>query len=514
MLLSDALYSANQVRELDRCVIEEHGVPGIVLMKRAGRSLFNCLIEQWPEVNAIQILCGGGNNGGDGYVVAALAAQKGLPVTVWQLSDDLEGDAKLAHDFAVQEGVSISAFQNDVFQSYLENTSPPGVIVDALLGTGYSGQLRSPYVEVIESINQSEWPVLSVDIPSGVNSDNGSVSSVAVKADITLSFIAQKLGNLIGQGRVLSGQRDVDDLNIPADVYSESRQLPIAAKLDLDTLLQYLPTRSLAAHKGDSGHLLVVGGDYGFGGAPLMAAEMAARTGAGLVSVATQAMNTSAIIARRPELMAVAVSSGQEFLPLLEKPSVLVVGPGLGQSVWSEQLLYHCLHAQKPMVLDADALNLIARGQVALSENSQHISTPHPGEAARLLSVSIAEVQADRVAAVTALQQRLGGAVVLKGAGTVVMTSEQQLLVCDAGNPAMASAGMGDVLSGLLGSLLAQGMSIDDAACLGVILHSTAADIAVAETHAVGLLATDLIEYVRLLLSGDYVNDGWASIDD
>lgn len=518
MLSSAALYSANQVRELDRCAIEEHSIPGIVLMKRAGRFAFKVLLEQWPQANGLQVFCGGGNNGGDGYIVAALAAQKGLPVIVWQLSAALQGDAKLAHAFAHQEGVSIVSFQHDTYQSYLDNTQSPGVIVDALLGIGYIGDLRSPYPEVISQINQSGWPVLSIDVPSGVCSDSGTVGSVAVNADVTVSVLGQTLGNVIGKGRVCSGQRFFNDLGVPAAVYSKLQQQgPRAAKLDLSALLQCLPARAVDAHKGDSGHLLVAGGDYGLGGAPLMAAEMAARTGAGLVSVATQAINTTAIVARRPELMATGVSSGQEFLPLLDKPSVLVVGPGLGQSAWSEQLLYHCVHADKPMVLDADALNLLASGRVALPATAQAISTPHPGEAARLLSVSIEQIQSDRVAAVTALQARLGGAVVLKGTGSLVMTSAKQLFVCDAGNPAMASGGMGDVLSGLLGGLLAQGLSIDDAACLGVILHSTAADIALAETPMAGLLATDLIDPVRTLLgralAQQYANDAWAGID-
>ncbi len=512
-VLSKSLYTAVDVRELDRYAIEECGIPGTLLMKRAGKAAFDTLLEQWPEPDAIHVFCGGGNNGGDGYIVAALAAQRRLPVTVWQLAETLTGAAQAAYEYAVQEGVDIRPFTTDAWQSALEGGDASGVIVDALLGTGTTGPLREPYSTAVSIINQTAWPVLSIDIPSGVNANTGTVDAVAVKATATISFIGQKLGNLIGDGRVCSGQRRVfNDLNVPVETYRDSKIEPKAQVLELSALLDKLPERSIDAHKGDFGHVLVIGGDCGYGGAPLMAAQMAARSGAGLIGVATQPINTAAIIARQPEIMAIGTASGQELLPYLEKPTVLVIGPGLGQSAWSEQLLYYCMyvylneskHSNKPMVLDADALNLLSQGRIQWPRSADKpqswILTPHPGEAARLLDISIAEVQNDRIAAVKALQQKYGGAVILKGAGSLVLTSDQRLFVCDAGNPGMASGGMGDVLSGLLGSLLGQGLSIDDAACLGVILHATAADLAIAESGMRGLLATDLIAYVRLLL--------------
>ncbi len=512
-VFSKALYTAVDVRELDRYAIEECGIPGTLLMKRAGKAAFDVLLEQWPEPAPIHVFCGGGNNGGDGYIVAALAAQRRLPVTVWQLAGNLTGAAQAAYDYALQEGVDIRAFTLEAWQSMLSGVNESGLIVDALLGTGASGPLREPYSTAIALINESAWPVLSIDIPSGVNADTGTVDSIAVKATTTISFIGQKLGNLIGDGRVCSGQKRVfDDLNVPAETYSDSTVEPAAQVLELSALLAKLPERSIDAHKGDCGHVLVIGGDCSYGGAPLMAGQMAARSGAGLIGVATQPMNTSAIIARQPEIMAIGTASGQELLPHLDKPTVLVIGPGLGQSAWSEQVLYYCMyvylneskHSNKPMVLDADALNLLAQGRIqwprSVDKPQSWILTPHPGEAARLLDTSIAEVQKDRIAAIKALQHKYGGAVILKGAGSLVLTSDQRLFVCDAGNPGMASGGMGDVLSGLLGSLLGQGLSIDDAACLGVMLHATAADLAVAESGMRGLLATDLVDYVRLLL--------------
>lgn len=496
------LFSASQVRELDRVAIEAHGLPASVLMKRAGKAAFDILLARWPDTVAVHVFCGGGNNGGDGYVIAALAAQRGLAATVWQLSSTSSGAARSALEYAQQEGVFIHAFDAPSCQQVLSELNSPCVIVDALLGTGAQGALKEQYSQAIQLINDSMLPVLSADIPSGVDPDSGTVDSQAVKAEVTVSFIGQKLGNVVGDGRVNSGERHLDDLSVPAEVYASVRQA-FAEQLNLEVLLARLPERKVDAHKGDFGHVLVVGGNQGYGGAPLMAARMAARSGAGLIGVVTQPGNVQAIIASQPELMAVGVVSGQEVLPFLDKPSVFVVGPGLGQSGWSEQLLYHCLQAGKPMVVDADALNLIAQAHLSLPalEKRQWISTPHPGEAARLLNVSIEAVQSDRIAAVRALQKKLGGAVVLKGAGSLVLTSDQRLYVCDAGNPGMASGGMGDVLSGLLGALLGQGLTIDDAACLGVVLHASAADMAVRECGQRGLLATDLIPYVRQLLN-------------
>jgi len=469
-------------------------------MKRAGRAAFSALLKRWPSVSSLQVFCGSGNNGGDGYVVAALAAQQGLSVSVWQLSAQLSPVAQIACDYAVQEGVEMHSFTLEACQAALENEANigTGVIVDGLLGTGSQGSLKDRYRDAITLINNSGWSTLALDIPSGVNANTGAIDEIAVKADLTISFIAQKLGNRIGQGRVAAGDCLLDNLGVADDIYQISK--PVAKVLQLSQCLQVLPELALDAHKGDCGHVLVVGGDHGFGGAALMAGQMAARAGAGLVGIATRPEHISAILARQPELMAVGILSGQELLPLLDKPSALVIGPGLGRSAWSEQLLYFALEANKPMVVDADALNLLSEQGISWPSAGQWILTPHLGEAARLLDISIEEVQRDRIAAVGALQSRFGGAVILKGAGSLVMTSDQQLFLCEQGNSGMASGGMGDVLSGLLGTLLAQGLSIDEAACLGTVLHAQAGDEVAADRGQRAVLASDLIDVVPLLM--------------
>jgi hydroxyethylthiazole kinase-like uncharacterized protein yjeF len=496
----NALYNTEQVRKLDQMAIVDLGIPAKILMKRAGQTAFAHLRKNWPGVKHIQVICGSGNNGGDGYVVAALGAQQGLNVQVWHVGKPSSEAAQAAYNFARQECVDIQDCTPEALRQGLADVHMSTVIVDALLGTGCRGQLRAPYKAIINTINESLWPVLALDVPSGVSADSGTVAETAVVADTTVSFIAQKLGNLVGSGRLCSGRRYLCNLDLPDDFYQKSGVNPSAQRLDRNRFLRYLPARIANAHKGDFGHLLIIGGDFGFGGAPLMAAQMALRAGAGLVSIATRSINTPAIVARQPEIMAKGVDCFREVLPLLEKATVLAIGPGLGQSSWSKQLLYHCLNINKTTVLDADALNLIARGQVKLPKKHQLIITPHPGEAATLLGKSVRCIEENRIEAVRDLQSRFGATTVLKGSGTLVATSDGEIFVCDAGNPGMASGGMGDVLTGLIAALVAQGLSPDQAACLGVVAHAEAADQVVAKTTAPGLLATDLVNPVRALL--------------
>ncbi len=513
-----ALYTADDTRCLEKTILAQSPMSGLDLMHRAANCALKALSEYWPNVKRLHIFCGGGNNGGDGYTMAALAAKRGLEVTAWQLSAN---NTKEPYQYALQEGVDIQPFSEQAWylmQGQDEEIEQPTVIVDALLGIGSRGALKEPIKHAVNLINSAKYPVFSIDIPTGINTDTGSLLDLsgaqdkhAVKADATISFIVRKIGAFVGDGRKHAGTLFFSDLGVgQIEQHSINTSVrPAAQILDHKSFLALLPKRALDAHKGSSGHVLVIGGNIGFGGAPLMAAQMAARTGAGLVGVATRSANVSAVIARQPELMAVGIESGQMLLPLLEKPTVLVVGPGLGQAAWSEQLLYHTLNELdqgKKLVIDADGLNLLASGKLCLpasqsTEKTQWVLTPHPGEAARLLGTSIVAVQADRIAAINALHNKYGGTIVLKGAGTLVLTSDKRLFVCDAGNAGMATGGMGDVLSGLIGSLIAQGLSTSDAACLGVVLHAMAGDLAVAESGMRGLLATDLIPYIRMLLN-------------
>lgn len=488
---TEKLYTAEQTRALDRCAIERHGIAGITLMARAAATAFRHLLEAWPEPQSLCVLCGTGNNGGDGFLIADLAHKRGIPVRVVQLGDaaKISGDAKLAREQALAHGVAM--------EPYTGQPLGDGVLVDAMLGTGLGGDVRGAYAEAIAQVNKSGAPVLAVDIPSGLCSDTGRVLGVAVQADLTVTFIGLKRGLFSLQGAQYTGAVQFSDLGVPPEVYREVASN--CSRLELEPLLETLPPRPATAHKGLYGTVLVIGGDYGMAGAAAMAAEAALRCGAGLVRVATRPQHVAAIVARTPEAMAMGVESDDDFAPLLASADVLVIGPGLGQSDWAKFLLRTALASNKAAVVDADALNLLAAGDLgAAVRRDNWLLTPHPGEASRLLQSSSASVQADRFAAVAQLQQRYGGTVVLKGNGTLVADGSETLL-CDYGNPGMASGGMGDVLSGVLGALLAQHLRASEAAALGVCLHGAAADRAAADGQT-GLLATDLMPWLRRLL--------------
>lgn len=489
---TERLYTAAQTRELDRCAIQDHKIPGITLMSRAAAAAFGCLVQGWPGVGCVQVLCGTGNNGGDGFLIADLAHKRGIPTTVMQLGDaaKIGGDALLARRQALANGVRIVAFEE-------AGLLPQGVIVDAMLGTGLGGEVRAEYREAIAAVNGSGVPVLAVDIPSGLCSDTGRVLGLAVKADLTVTFIGLKRGLFTLAAADHTGAIEFNDLGVPPEVYAQVDC--DSHRLELEPLLQRLPARPATAHKGLYGTVLVVGGDHGMAGAAALAAEAALRCGAGLVKVATREEHVAALVARTPEAMPLGVRSGQELAALVASSDVLVVGPGLGQSPWSEQMLQVAADSGKPMVLDADGLNLLARGRVITRQRRANwVLTPHPGEAARLLDCATVQVQADRFAAARRLQQHYGGVVVLKGNGSLV-AGDGHLLLSDYGNPGMASGGMGDVLSGVIGSLLAQQLPQLEAAALGVCLHGAAADSA-ARGGQRGLLAGDLIPEMRALL--------------
>ncbi|WP_444887794.1 NAD(P)H-hydrate dehydratase [Microbulbifer sp. JMSA008] len=486
------LYSAESVRELDRQTIAALEIPSIQLMKRAARAAFTHLRARWTDIGRIQVFCGGGNNGGDGYVIAALAAQKKIPVTVFACSDPelLKGDAREAHAYAVREGVQVLTSLTE-----LDSTDGNTLIVDALLGTGFSGELRQDVAHAIERIRKSPGPVFSVDIPSGLSADSGS-ADLAVQADMTVTFIGRKLGLYCGRGPALCGEVIFADLGAPAPVYQAVE--PLAQRFE-GSSLRRLPTRAADSYKNMFGHILVVGGDSGFGGAALMAAQSSARSGAGLISLATRPEHLIAALTRCPEVMAHPVISGQELEPLLEGPDVIAVGPGLGRSPWSEQLLARAGRAQVPLVVDADALNILAAGRVLAGvKRDDWVLTPHVGESARLLGCDTAEVLADPRAAAVAVQQKFSGVVILKGAGTLI-AHEGGVDLINSGNPGMASGGMGDLLTGIVAALIGQHLPLVDAARLAVWLHGEAGNRA-AEDGQRGLLATDLLPWIRRLV--------------
>ena len=487
MQISRNLYRADQVRELDRIAIEQFAIPGFELMSRAGAAAFRALRSYWPDVRRLAVLCGTGNNGGDGFVLARLAREAGMDVALYQVgdADRVAGDALQARQLAEQAGITPQPWRQ-------QSLGSRQLVVDALLGTGLDGAVREPWRQAIEAINSSGTPVLALDVPSGLDADSGAAPGMAVRARLTVSFIALKQGLFSGEGPELCGEVRLETLDVPTQVYQE-----IEPASRLLTSEPGLPARRRTAHKGDFGHLLVVGGERGMSGAVRLAGEAALRCGAGLVSIATRRSHAALLNLSRPELMCHGVEQPAELRSLLDRVTVAVVGPGLGQQRWGEVMLETVLDSRLPLVVDADALNLLARTP---QRRQEWIVTPHPGEAGRLLGSSAARVQADRFGAVRELQRRLGGVAILKGAGTLILVPEGIPEVCSAGNPGMASGGMGDVLSGVIGSLLAQGLSLAQAARLGVLIHALAADRA-ATAGERGLLAGDLMPHLRRLVN-------------
>ncbi len=484
------LYRAAEVRELDRIAIEEQGIPGIELMSRAGAALFDELCCRWPNARKIVVVCGSGNNGGDGYVVARLARAKGFAVTLVALRDPamLTGDAKRAWDAALATGLTVVTFTAQLLND-------ADVVVDAIFGTGLDREVEGEWAAAINTINASGVSVLAVDIPSGLHADTGRVLGVAITAQATVSFIGLKCGMFTGEARDYCGAILFDDLGLPEAVY---KQRPSSLqRIDWLRLKPQLPPRRRTAHKGDFGHLLIIAGNHGMAGAVRLAAEAALRVGSGLVTVATRAEHVAAMTAVRPEVMWRGVETAADLLPLLQRATVVAIGPGLGQDAWAQQLFNGAVESGLPLVVDADGLNLLARQPF---KNEGWILTPHPGEAGRLLQCSAAVINQDRFHAAGALSQQYGGVVVLKGAGTLVADATGEIAVCSGGNPGMASAGMGDVLTGVIGGLLAQGLSLNQAAQCGVALHAAAADKAALAGER-GLIATDLIYSLRTLIN-------------
>ncbi|MGI9230080.1 MAG: NAD(P)H-hydrate dehydratase [Gammaproteobacteria bacterium] len=484
-----AAYTRAEVRQLDRLAIES-GIPGLSLMQRAGAAAFAVLHDRYPDCRSVLVVCGAGNNAGDGYVVATLARQAGLQVKVCALTavQSLRGDAALAAQAWCEQGeVSDTLTDTDI--------AAADVIVDAILGTGLQRDVEGDYLNAIRQLNQAAVLVLALDVPSGLDADTGKVLGAAVQARQTVTFIGVKQGLLTGAGPDQTGELIFADLAVPTSIYESVKP---SLQLLTDTLRNdCLPPRPRGSHKGRHGHVLIIGGDYGYLGAVCLAAQAAARTGAGLVTVASRESHTQSLALQAPEIMSLAVEGSDDLSPTLERVSCIVIGPGLGQSAWAATLLGRVLQCRQPLVVDADALNLLA-GEPARA--ADWILTPHPGEAARLLACDIDAIQADRFAAVTNLQQQYGGVAVLKGAGTLIKGRTDDLTLCCAGNPGMGTGGMGDVLSGIIAGLLAQGLPPEQAAALGVYIHAVAAD-RVAEEGERGLLAGDLLPHIRRLVN-------------
>nr|WP_136850874.1 NAD(P)H-hydrate dehydratase [Ferrimonas sediminicola]TKB51375.1 NAD(P)H-hydrate dehydratase [Ferrimonas sediminicola] len=488
--LPSTLFSGATVRKWEPLLAKQHGVLMWSLMEEAGQRAWQLFRERWPEAKEVAVVCGRGNNAGDAYVLARNALAEGMAVRVLQIQPErlLKGDAKIAQQQFLDAGGRIEVAE----ACRLADATH---IVDGLLGTGFEGELRPEFLEMINAINGSDAKVLALDLPSGLNGDNGYVAEAVVEADVTLTFVGVKQGLLTGMAVGCCGDIVLAPLAIGDAMATQVRC--DAAKISYADYVHYLGPRKPDSHKGDHGRIAVIGGNHGMPGAVRLASEAALRSGAGLVSIISRYENLPLIQAGRPELMLWGSDiADMEVYQRVSWGQVVLCGPGLGSGDWAYHMWRVALNSERPLVMDADALNLLAKNP---QKRDNWVLTPHPGEAARLLGVETVEVQRDRFKAVRELQDRYGGVVLLKGAGTLIYDGDS-MLVAPVGNPGLATGGSGDVLSGIIASLLAQGLPLLDAAACGVCLHGEAADMA-AEGGQRGMLASDLMPYVRQLVN-------------
>ena len=481
----ERVFTGTECREIDRIATEKFGISGYRLMYRAASFAMAELLKRWSQPKSVSIVCGSGNNAGDGYLLAGALHSRQIPVQILQVGDEnrLEGDAKQALESITNLGLKLTRDEEIVGD----------VIVDALLGTGARGEVRPAFAEAIDRINANDTPVVALDLPSGVDADTGGfLRDEPVRADLTTCFVGRKIALMTGKACNVAGEVVTSSLEIPSEAFQRVTGLPILPTNDAE---RALPKRQPSSHKRHFGHVLIVGGNRGMGGAVLLAGEACLRTGAGLVSVVTHPDHAGNMLTRLPELMVRGSVDGEIEASLLEQADVIAIGPGMGVDDWARQLLENVYMSHKPLVVDADALNLHAKGSYVLPPGS--IVTPHPGEAARLLDTTTAAIEDDRPGAIKELTARLHAVGVLKGAGSLVGNDGETYAICDIAEPALSTAGSGDVLTGIVAAAYAQIRDPLRATALGVYLHASAGQRARLHSDGVGVIAGDLIDALR-----------------
>jgi ADP-dependent NAD(P)H-hydrate dehydratase / NAD(P)H-hydrate epimerase len=504
--------TARQMAELDRAAIETYGIPSLVLMENAGRScaerILRILEEKAgaPEEASVAIICGRGNNGGDGMVIARHLHNRGVYVEVFLLAeeDQLSSDARTQYEILKnldverrivreQEGVEdIRAFLEEVH-----------LCVDAILGTGLSQPLTGLVREVVEAINLSMAPVFAVDIPSGIDATTGRILGEAVRADYTGTFGLLKLGHVLLPGSLHCGETDIYDIGIPSKAVFDA-DITIEA-LDERVVRSMLSIRPPDYHKGDAGRVFVIGGSPGLTGAPCLAGLAAMRMGAGLITVVVPDAVRFVVESKLMEVMSKGISDGgtghftkeavPELLEAIARADVVVIGPGLGMYPGVQEFAAELIpRLTVPFLIDADGLNALV-GQLEILRRAQApcILTPHPGEMSRLTRESIEAIEAQRVGSARHLAEEQNAVVILKGPRTVIATPKGDIFINTTGNPYMATGGMGDALSGMVAALAAQGLSPTDAACAGAFLHGMSADLLLKRFPLSPIVATDVI---------------------
>ncbi len=482
------VFSREQVRNLETLTIQESGIKSYDLMQRAGRAAHKLIQEHYPNAKQILIIAGGGNNAGDGYVLARLLKNSDTHCVVMPVVPitKLRGDAMRAqNEFAIHDGLDAQVSSN---------LPSCDLIVDALFGIGLTRPIEGQFAEIVEAINRTPAPVLSLDIPSGLNADTGNSNGPTVYANTTITFVGIKSGLLTGEARNYTGNIVVDSLDISDSLLDSAEKL--GHTLANPTPNQLLSPRKESSYKNNHGHVLVVGGNIGYPNAARLAGEAAARTGAGLVSIATHPDSVAPIASGCASLMVKGIHEPKELNELLAKADAVVIGPGLGQDKWAQKIFANVIETKLPLVVDADALHLLSKNP---SKCDHWILTPHPGEAAQLLSCNKDEIQLQRLTSVLAIQEQYGGMTILKGSGSLTCL-DQKIGFCTSGNASLATGGTGDILAGIIAGLIAQGASLVDATHCGIMLHGRAAEM-ISKDGSRGILAQDLFPALHKLVN-------------
>lgn len=516
------LVKAAEMREMDLNATRRYGIPGLILMENAGLGIVDVIIDRFfegkPEGKKVVIVAGPGNNGGDGFVVGRHLFNKGTLVQflITTSPENYSGDAAVNLKIINDMGLPCQVLQPDIVYGLKAIIQDADLVVDALFGTGFEGIPREPLASLIRLVNESGNPVLAVDIPSGLEADTGRVAGECIRALITVTMGMPKIGLYLDPGAKYTGEVVVGDISFPPELKSEEGGDYYL--IDEKMVARALPIRLPNHHKGDFGHVVVIGGARGYTGAAALASNAALRGGAGLVTaiIPEQLYPVAAIKLTEAMTYPAPGSKGGGFSrscrgsiqQVLEKATVLVVGPGLGQEEETAEFLEDLLtNTNVPLVLDADALNILAKKKhlltdPSLAEQRKHwVLTPHPGEMARLCGASILEIQENRLEYAAQSSREWGVVVVLKGNKTVVTGPESPIFINPTGNPGLASGGTGDVLAGLVASFLAQGLTSDNAAFCGAFIHGLAADQIADNKGAMGMIAGDLLEEIPVVIN-------------
>ncbi|HEC77531.1 MAG TPA: NAD(P)H-hydrate dehydratase [candidate division WOR-3 bacterium] len=512
----------SEMKKIDEWAIKKLKIPGIVLMENAGQGCVNVLEEYYSLENLnVLIICGKGNNGGDGFVIARHLQNRGASPEIILTGKGtlLKGDALVNYRLAKRAGMKIHETTEIKKIKRIINSLQPMVIIDALFGTGFKGAPKKFYAELFDIINNSNVFVFSVDIPSGVNGDDGQFEKTCVVADVTATMCLPKRGNYLYPGRELGGDLYIVDIGIPYRLIDEG----FPRIIEFEEISQLMPFRAPEGNKGTFGNILIIAGARGFSGAAAMAAVSAIKSGAGLVRLAAPIGIMDALESKLLEIVKVPLEQTdketispaalQTLIPHLEKSDVVVVGPGITCHPETAEFVFKLLPAlKKPLIIDADALNILAQDITFFKKlRAPFIITPHPGELSRLINLPPREINLRRIDLAPELAKKFNGILILKGAPTVIASPDGKIYVNPTGNSGLASAGSGDVLVGMISGFIGQGATPFDASLLGVFLHGLCADLAMENNNEYSLTAGDLIGHIprafNYILQKEFVED-------